>query len=260
MNSDNNAALTSKPSSEFSLNASKSDSQVMYTATKVVKLNSSVLESNRIVAFNKVRKESALFDILRTQVLQKMDENNWKSIAVVSPSPECGKTFVSINLAISISQQPERSALLVDFDLRRPKVSSYLGLNHTMSLNEYLNGKCELSDALVNPGIPNLVIAATNKPVAKSSEMLSTDKAKKFMREARDRYESRIMVVDLPPVLAVDDALVVLPQVDCVLMVVGSGINSRKEILETRRKLANFNLLGVILNKADTKAGDYNYY
>ncbi|MDP8567752.1 CpsD/CapB family tyrosine-protein kinase [Methylophilus aquaticus] len=236
------------------------DADVVYTQTKTVNLDQALLENNRILAFNKARKESALFDLLRTQILQKMEENNWKSIAVVSPSPECGKTFISINLAISIAQQPNKSALLVDFDLRRPKVATYLGLKETYSLNDYFSGKKQFNDILINPGIPKLVVAATNKSVLKSSELLSTDKARQFIREARDRYESRILVVDLPPILAVDDPLVVLPQIDCVLLVIGSGVNSRKEILEAKRKLANFNLIGVVLNKADTEDQGYYYY
>lgn len=236
------------------------DAEFTYKQTKVVKLDTSLLESKRIVAFNKARKESVQFDLLRTQVLQKMEENNWRSLAVVSPSPECGKTFVAINLAISISQQPNKSAMLVDFDLRRPKVATYLGLNEPNSLNDYFASKKELSDVLVNPGIPKLVVAATNKPVLKSSELLSTDKAKNFIREATGRYKSRIIIVDLPPILAVDDPLVVLPQIDCVLLVIGSGINSRKEILEARRKLANFNLIGVVLNKAEQGDQEGYYY
>lgn len=230
-----------------------------YTNTKVVKLNPSTLERNRIVAFDKSNKISSIFDLLRTQVLQKMEENGWRSIAVVSPTAESGKTFVSINLAMSIAQQPKKSVMLVDFDLRRPKVATYLGLQSVLSMNDYLAGTADFPDILVNPGIPKMVVIPTNKPVARSAEVLSTERVKSFIKEVNERYHSRIVVVDLPPVLAVDDSMIVLPQVDCVLMVVSNGVNNEKEILETKRRLQQYNLIGVVFNKAEVVAESYYY-
>lgn len=230
-----------------------------YTNTKIMKLNPSILERNRIVAFDKSNKISSIFDLLRTQVLQKMEENGWRSIAVVSPTAESGKTFVSINLAMSIAHQPKKSVMLVDFDLRRPKVATYLGLQSPISMNDYLAGNADFPDILVNPGIPKMVVIPTNKPVARSAEVLSTERVKSFIKEVKDRYHNRILVVDLPPVLAVDDSMIVLPQVDCVLMVVSNGVNNEKEILETKRRLQQYNLIGVVFNKAEVIAESYYY-
>ena len=230
-----------------------------YTNTKIIQLNPSILERNRVVAFDKSNKISSMFDLLRTQVLQKMEENGWRSIAAVSPTAESGKTFVSINLAMSIAHQPKKSVMLVDFDLRRPKVATYLGLQSPVSMNDYLAGNADFPDILVNPGIPKMVVIPTNKPVARSAEILSTEKVKSFIKEVKDRYHNRILVVDLPPVLAVDDSMIVLPQVDCVLMVVSNGVNNEKEILETKRRLQQYNLIGVVFNKAEVIAESYYY-
>jgi len=230
-----------------------------YSKTTVVQLDSDYLENNRIVAVNKNNSISWVFDSLRTQVLQKMEENNWRTLAIVSPTPESGKTIVSINLAISIAQQPQKTVVLVDFDLRKPRVASYLGLNTEKSLNDLLAGTAVLSDILVNPGISGLTILPTNRSVAKASETLSSNNIQNLISELRERYESRIVIIDLPPILTADDAMVLLPQVDCVLLVVSNGMNTESEIDETMRLLSKANLLGVVLNRVEEEPKSYYY-
>lgn len=230
-----------------------------YKETQVVGLDSTLLEKNRIVALNKNAPTSWVFDLLRTQVLQKMEENGWRTLAITSPTPEAGKTVVSINLAMSIAQQTNKTAMLVDFDLRRPKVGAYLGLPMEKSLNEFFDGKAELTDILVNPGIPRLVVLPASQPVPKSSEMLSSKKMESLINEFRDRYDERIVIFDLPPLLNADDAIAILPKIDCVLMVVANGGSSKSEIEESMHHLANSNLLGVVLNKAEAMPRAYYY-
>lgn len=232
---------------------------VSYRRTRVVEMSPSHLERHRIVAFNKVSTDSWVFDLLRTQVLRKMDDNGWRTLAITSPTPESGKTVVAINLAMSIAQQTQKTAMLVDFDLRRPKVASYLGLPADKSLNDVLGGGAEMADALVNPGIPRLVVLPTKRPVPNSSEVLSSKKVASLIRELRERYASRIILFDLPPVLSTDDAIAVLPQIDCVLLVVGNGMSTKSEIEDSMRHLPATNLLGVVLNKAEVEKRSYYY-
>ncbi len=233
------------------------ENSIVYAQSKVIKLDSATLEDNRIIALNKSNPASWAFDSLRTQVLQKMEENNWKTIAIVSPTPEAGKSVVSINLAISISQKPNKTVMLVDFDLRKPRVAKYLGIKSQKSINDFLSGDAELKDVIVNPGIPKLTILPTNKPVAQSAEILSSGKIQELVSELKNRYSSRIIIFDLPPLLNVDDAMVLLPQVDCVLIVVGDGQHSESEILESMRLLSRSNILGVVVNRAEVEERSY---
>lgn len=233
---------------------------IVYTRTRVVKVSAEHFEKNRIVAFNKNDPKSMVFDLLRTQVLQKMDENGWRTLAITSPTPESGKTVVSINLAMSIAQQTNKSAMLVDFDLRRPKVGTYLGIPMDKSLNDFLDGTAELADVLVNPGMPRLVVLPTRSPVKKSSETLSSKKITVLIKEMRERYASRIVIFDLPPVLGIDDAIALLPQIDCVLLVVANGMCSEREIEGSIRHLPAAKLIGTVLNKAETEPTAYYYY
>jgi protein-tyrosine kinase len=233
--------------------------KIAYSETAVVSLDPKHLERNRIIVYSKDDANSAVFDSLRTQVLQKMAENNWRTLAVVSPTPESGKSVVSINLAISIAKQPQKTVALVDFDLRRPKVSTYLGLKPKKSLNDYLLGKAELKDIMINPGIPKLIVLPTVHSVTKSSEMLSSMRVSNCIEELSGRYDSRIVIFDSPPVLNTDDAIVLFQQVDAILLVVANGMSTQAEIEETMYHLPKEKLLGVVMNKAEIEAKRYYY-
>lgn len=233
---------------------------VNYSQTRVVELGEDHLEKNRIVSFSKRNFLSMHFDILRTQILRKMDENGWRTLAIVSPTPECGKTVVAINLAMSIAHHTHKTAMLVDFDLRRPRVASYLGIESEVSLNEVLAGDADLAEAMVNPGLPKLVLLPTTRPVSKSSELLSSKKVAALIKELRERYPDRIVIFDLPPILRTDDAISLLPKIDCTLMVIGNGMVSESELEEAMRHLQASNCLGTVLNKADIPAKDLTYY
>lgn len=232
---------------------------INYTNTKTIELNPQHLEKNRIVAYNKSESATWIFDKLRTQVLQKMQEHNWKTLAILSPTPASGKSFVAINLAISIANQPQKTAMLVDFDLRKPRVAKYLGIECDTSLNDYLEGRAQLHEALVNPGLPHLVILPTMKPVSHAAEVLSSAKVNALMQDIASRYDSRIVIYDLPPILNADDALIMLKKVDCALLVVGNGMVKETEIEEAMHHIPKDKLLGVVLNKAEVGVEEYYY-
>ena len=119
------------------------DSKINETA-----LNLAHLEANRIIAHDRSDLRSRSFDMLRTQILQSMDLKSWQLLAVTSPTPACGKTVTSINLAISIARQPERSVLLVDMDLEKPQVAQCLGLKCEAGLVSVLEGRVPTSECI----------------------------------------------------------------------------------------------------------------
>ncbi len=235
------------------------DGPIVYKETRVVELDPGHLEDHRIITMDTEDPNSISFDILRTQILAKMEANGWKTLAITSPTPACGKTVVAINLALSIAKQTDYTALLVDFDLRRPQVASYLGLPRENDLADYLDGKVELNDTMVNPGVPRFVVLPNRRPIKNSTEILTSRKVKSLVAELRDRYEKRICIFDLPPLKSTDDAIAFLPQVDCVLMVVASGETKPAEVKDCRRQLQSSNLLGVVLNKSTEVAKTYYY-
>lgn len=227
-----------------------SNELITYSDTRVVTLDTRHLEAHRIITFDSEDPDSVAFDILRTQVLAKMEENNWKTLAITSPTPDCGKTVVSLNLALSIAKQTEKTALVADFDLRKPRVASYLGLPPGKTLYDYLENNAELKNVLINPGIPRFVVLPNTTPIRNAAETLTSRRIKSLVTDLRERYESRITIFDLPPLMASDDAIAFIPQVDCVLLVVASGETTPGEVKESRRQLQSTNLIGVVLNKS----------
>jgi capsular exopolysaccharide synthesis family protein len=223
---------------------------IQYTQTQVVKLKPEHLEKHRIFAFNKNDPTSVSFDVLRTQVLQKMEENGWRTLAITSPTPAVGKTVIGINLAMSIAQKTDKTALLVDFDLRHPRMGSYLGLSMEQSLNDVLDKDIALSSVLVNPDIQRLVVLPARDAVPNPAEVLSSKRIAELIVELRERYKSRIVIFDLPSLLRADDAISVIPQIECVLMVVANGMSTKAEIEDSLRHLSKANLIGTVFNKA----------
>jgi Mrp family chromosome partitioning ATPase len=112
----------------------------------------------------------------------------------------------------------------------------------------------------VNPGLPRLVVLPNHQAVTKSATVLSSPRTKALVSELKDRYESRFVVFDLPPLLPTDDAIAFMAQIDCVLLVVTQGHSTESDVKESLRLLQPFHLLGTVLNKSDSGPKKYGKY
>lgn len=225
-----------------------------------VELDPAHLEAHRVVSLDGSNPYRREFDLLRTQVLQKLDEHGWRTLAVTSPTLESGKTVVAINLAMSIAHYQDRPVLLVDFDLRRPKIASYLGIDSGRSLNDAISGTAGLLECMVSAGLPRFYVLPTLQSVAGAAEVLSAERVASIIHELRTRYPGLVIIFDLPPVNAVDDAIAVMPRMDCALLVVGSGVSTRRELEESQRHLARTHVVGMVVNKAAGQRRPAAYY
>jgi capsular exopolysaccharide synthesis family protein len=195
--------------------------------------------------------------MLRTQVLHTMRENEWTTLAITGPSRGIGKSLIATNLAISISREVNQTVLLVDIDLRRPNVHNYFGFEPDYGLLDYLQGNADLEDIFVNPSFKRLMVLPGRSTTIESSELLSSPRMINLVKELKSRYESRIIIFDMPPLLDLDDAMVFLPNVDAALLVVENGGNTQSEVEKSMRLLSATNLIGTVLNKADEEIRDY---
>ena len=220
------------------------------------------LEAMRIVAYDAADPRSTHYDMLRTQVLQRMEGASFQTIAVTSPRLGCGKTVTSINLALSMARQSEQTVLLVDLDLRKPQVARYLGLAPSAGIHDIVSGKCELSQAMLVPDLCSgrLAILAAPGPVASPTEHLVSAAMKTALARLKQQAGCQIILFDLPPMLSSDDFLAFLPQADCALLVAASGESTVQDIAECERLIDPEKFLGCVLNKVrETEAG-YRYY
>lgn len=220
------------------------------------------LESKRIVAHDIADPRARSFDMLRTQVLQSMDAKNSQLIGVTSPTPGCGKSLIAINLALSICRQQERSVLLVDLDLRRPQVASYLGLNCKDGLLGVLEGRSKLSDAIVQVNVRNhrFLTLPCEAPTLSSSEWMASRAMTAILQEIRQTFRNWTVIVDLPPILPSDDVITILPQIDSTILVAAIGTSTISEIKDCTKHLESVAVARVVLNKsANPPAGYYSY-
>ena len=222
---------------------------VVYTQTRRVPVAPDVLERNRLITGTGKDEVTSAYKLLRTQILQRLRDNRWNALAVVSARAAEGRTLTAINLAISLAQETTHSVLLVDLDLHTPSVHRYFELEPKAGLSDYLLDGVSLKDIMINPGIDRLVILPGCKPIANSSEMLSAPCMTEMVAELKSRYPSRIILFDLPPLLTTDDALAFSPLADAALLVIEDGRNPKTEMDRAVAMLQSTPVLGAVLNK-----------
>jgi Mrp family chromosome partitioning ATPase len=225
-------------------------------------LNPEYLESTRIVAHG-TGAQGRYYDMLRTQVLQEMDDHGWQFIAVTSATAGCGKTVTSCNLALSIARLTERSVLLVDMDMQKPKAAEYLGIKERGGLLSVLQNNGGLADALVeaNLGTSKLLVLPGEVCRSGSSEWMASQSMASLLQILKREFRSRVVIFDMPPLLLGDDVISVLPQMDAVMLIAGVGQTSTGEIKQCQKHLKNTPLVRVVVNRV-TEPGDafYGYY
>ena len=181
-------------------------------------------------------------------------------IMVTSSVPGEGKSFTSINLAISIAMEMDKTALLVDADVAKPSIGKYLGYRNKKGLVDYLMGdEPALSDLLLKTDLPKLSILPAGKQHHYSTELLASESMKILLDELATRYHDRVIIFDSPPVLATSEAQVLANQMGQVVVVVEAVKTSQLMLEEALGKIENANIAGLILNKSRVKAGG-SYY
>lgn len=230
-------------------NQQPSLSKIEYTRTRRISVEPEIMMERRLVMGLKNDPHADVFRLLRTRVLRQIREKNWTSIAIVAPTAGCGKTFVTANLGIALAMEVNQTVLIVDADMRNPQVGWYFGLDVEKGLYDYLNSDIPVEDLLVNPGLDRLVVLPGRSTTSVSSELLSLPKMSSLVSEIKSRYQSRIVLFDLPPLLNSDDALLFMPHFDAALLIVEDGKSTPDEVTRSLAILEETNLAGVVLNK-----------
>jgi protein-tyrosine kinase len=206
-------------------------------------------EGERILPPNAVGPQGASYKLLRTQVLQRLDQMKASTLAILSASSSEGKTLTAINLAVALSAELGRTALLVDFDLRNPSVHRRLGFEPEVGVESCLQSGRPAQDVIVRlAGYPRLSVMPVRDAVEQSSELLSSQRAANLVMELRSRYADRIVIFDLPPVLAGDDALAFSRSVQAGLFVIAEGRTQREEVAASLTLLRELPVIGTVLN------------
>jgi Mrp family chromosome partitioning ATPase len=213
-----------------------------------VDISPELARANRIMALAG-GKDAVPYDLLRSRVLRQMREKSWTRVAITSPDPGCGKTTVSLNLALSLSRQRDLKVMLFDLDLRRPALHRVLGHTVSNSFWEVLERKVPFPEVSVRFG-ENLVIALNHAPTRHPAELLHSQATADVLDEIEARWRPDIMIFDLCPMLASDDNVGFLANVDCGVLVAAAESTKMTNIDVCEKELAQLtNVLGVVLNK-----------
>jgi capsular exopolysaccharide synthesis family protein len=203
---------------------------------------------------------AASYRIIRTRLLHTIRTNNLRSLAVTSPGPGEGKSVTSMNIAVSLARDPTCSVFLLDLDMRNPSLCRYLGLQPPTELISYFAGSVDASSVLFSIGMPNLAIAGSVTSTDQASELLGSGRLEDLMDYIGSITQNPIILLDLPPVLVTDEALLIAPRVDATLMVVAEGKTRRDSLMRAQSVLAEFPSAGVVLNCSTEAVGKGGYY
>jgi capsular exopolysaccharide synthesis family protein len=201
---------------------------------------------------------------IRTNLTFMSADRPRKTIVVTSASPREGKTTVTMSLAISLAQSGKR-ILVVDTDLRRPRLHRALGKTLARGVTTVLVGEHSSKEAIQDTDIPNLSLLASGPIPPNPSELLHTDQFRQLITELAKGYDH--VILDSPPLAAVTDASIIAPQVDSTILVIHAQRTTRDAVRSALRQLRDVNvrLTGGVLNEVDLSAqsygtGSYYYY
>ncbi|MEQ6341899.1 MAG: XrtA-associated tyrosine autokinase [Gammaproteobacteria bacterium] len=184
---------------------------------------------------------------------------NGNLIMVTSAFPGEGKTFNSINLAMSIATEFDNTVLLIDADVARPAVTAYFGIETGPGLVDYLTGDYpDLSQLLIRTDIPKLTLLPAGRRHHHSTELLASENMRNLVRELSQRYSDRIVIFDSPPLLATTEASVLASLMGQIVVVVESEKTTQDALKEALSLLDASKSINLVLNKSRQPFGaDY---
>lgn len=183
-------------------------------------------------------------------------------IMVSSSNPNEGKTFISINLALSIALEQDKTVLLIDADVLRPSLQRELQFESKQGLLEYLLDEVHsLSDVIYNTNVPNLKLIPAGQPHHLTNELLASTKMVTLAKELAQRYPDRIVIFDSPPILGVTETPVLSSLVGQAVVVVEESKTKLDDVKKAVSQLDEDIAVGFVMNKTViSKKDGYGYY
>jgi receptor protein-tyrosine kinase len=186
---------------------------------------------------------------------------NGNLIMVTSSLPGEGKSFCAINLAVSMAMEMDRTVLLVDADVARPRVPEYLGLHTDLGLLDVLRDKkLKLSDVMIKTDIAKLTVLPAGRTYKRATELLASAAMTALVEDIGNRYHDRIIIFDSPPLLATSESSVLATHMGQIVMVVEAEKTSQEAVQEALSHIQSCEVVSMLLNKATPSPGADYYY
>ena len=216
------------------------------------------MEGINLIAHNDLKNPATeAYRVIRTSIQFAQAGKELKTLAVTSCTPNEGKSTTIANLAVVLTQAG-KSVLIIDCDMRNPTVHKNFGLSNKLGLSSCISMDTPLSAAVQATKVDNLY-ALTGGVIPPNPSELGSERMRELLQEAREIYD--YVLIDLPPVLPVADALVLGAVVDGVVLVIDSGEVKVDLARDVKKQLqhAGANILGVVLNKVRSEHHGYGY-
>lgn len=224
-----------------------------------------LLRKNHIVGFNNRGIETRSLNLMRTTFAKKLKAEDCRVIGITSAAPEAGKSFLTVNIGASLAFVSDGPVFLVDLDLRRASLASLIGLEPAATLNDYLSGEAsdllQIGVRIKGSGVAVFPATRTQTPPV---ELLAGDRLSDLMIQLRGMSSTATVLVDLPPVFADDDAMIIAENLDAYLMVVDAGRTTKSQVKEALAMMQPTPCIGTVLNRyrgglADPYGYGYGY-
>ncbi len=247
-------------SSTDQLNNAASSTSALPGVSTVQQLDTLVLNA-KLVSADATDSRSRPFNLLRSQLIKILAQDGGRLIGITSVAPRAGKSFVISNLAMSIGQLSNKRVFLVDLDLRRGSIADLFGIEAKPGIADYLSGQpVALRDIGRQIGESNVVVYPALPQHQSSVELLVGERFDALIDSARALPQDSIVLFDLPPVFANDDAILVANKLDGMLIVVEQGVTTKKQLQSAIQLLQPTPILGTVFNRSDGGFGDpYGY-
>ena len=171
-----------------------------------------------------------------------------------------GKSFTSINLAMSMAAELDRTVMLVDADVARPSVLRVLGLPPSAGLLELLEGKAQMSDVLLRTNVEKLTILPSGSPHPRATELLASDAMVRLLDDMATRYPDRIIIFDSPPLLLTTESRVLATHMGQIVVVVHADSTLQSTVQQALATIETCPVKMMLLNMARADGGgDYGY-
>lgn len=204
--------------------------------------------------------DAEAYRILRTNIEFNRPNQDDNAITVVSGGAGEGKSTTLVNLAY-ICAQGGYSTLMIDADLRRPRLHTFFDINNTVGLTNYLTTDLPLEDVILQTSIENLFFMPSGILPADAAGILNSRRMSELVQEVKERFD--LVLVDSPPILGVSDASVISSEVDLTMIVVQHRKLPRNMLVRVKKAVENVGgtVLGVVLNNVDVRSdSQYQYY
>jgi len=235
-----------------------SDIVARWAALPQLALKPARLQRNRIL-FSDGDADRAPYDMLRTRILSLVQKEGWRRIAITSPTPGCGKTTTTLNLAMALSRQSDVPTVVFEADMRRPAMAEMLGVEGKDSFFDVLLGKAEFADQALRIG-DNVALSMNHGVARDPAELLHRRRTGGVLDLIQEAYEPGLMLFDLPPMLNSDDTLAFIKHVDCAILIARAESTTLDQIDHCERELAaHTNFAGVVLNACRHGVTSYGY-